>query len=85
MRVPARIGEGLSGLSKANTSERGVALKEVLNQVASDLAVISTALTAFKADIDAATAGLSAADIRTLVMALTMPAPVDMLQESIDA
>lgn len=43
MRIPARIGEGLSALSKGNTPEHGVGLKEVLNEISSNLTAIISA------------------------------------------
>jgi len=82
MRVPARIGEGNSGLSKGNTSEKGVALKEVLNQIASDLGTSATSLTALKALV-AAAADFGA--FKTAVASWSVPAAADVLQQSTDA
>jgi len=82
MRVPARIGEGLSGMSLANTPERGVALKEVLNEISANLSAVTVATEALVTLTG--TAALYG-DFQTAVAAWSIPASTSVIQPSSDA
>jgi len=82
MNVPARIGQGLSGMSLANTPERGVALKQVLNEISANLSAVTVATEAF---VTLTAAAATYADFKTAVGLWSIPASTSVLQQSTDA